>query len=144
MQKDDPSNKIIFTETNSDSENNLETWKNYTPETLKKPLDNALLNKKNSIKKISGEQQKPRNSSQSWVNRRRPVAGVLHGLQSSHLAHRYTELAKLKLEMARIQLEILKTEQVSKLKEDQFKQSILEVELEIKKKQLLLLNRSSF
>lgn len=65
------------------------------------------------------------------MNRVRPVAGVLHGLQSSDLVDRYIELAELKLEMARIQLEILKNEHVSKLKEVQLNQNILEVEIEI-------------
>lgn len=45
--------------------------------------------------------------------------------------NRYTKLAELKLKIARIQLGILKNKQGSKLKEDQFKQNILEVELEI-------------
>lgn len=133
MQKDDPPNKISLTRKNNDLENSCDKWKNFTPETLKKPLDKALLNKKNSIKKVSGGQQKTNNPSKTWMNRHPPVAGVLHGLQSSHLANRYTELAELKLEMARIQLEILKEEKVSKLKENETKQNILEVELEIKK-----------
>lgn len=92
FKKVDPPNKICVTSTNCDFEKKIEKWKNYTPESLKKLLDKALLNKKNSIKKVI--KRKPRTQSKFWINRRRPVAGVLHGLQYSHFAYKYTELLK--------------------------------------------------
>ncbi|KAJ8948080.1 hypothetical protein NQ318_008431 [Aromia moschata] len=106
---------------------NENSWSKWKANDLKKPTSSPLI-----PKFANGENLTPHSS------RRRPAATMT--LQSSNIAKIYNELAEKRLEVAEVELEILKNKERREEEKHKLEKNILEVQLKIKLDELNKLN----
>lgn len=110
---------------------NALNWGDYTKRHLKSPLNPKLVPKSKNTSKSAGEagtsvKNNDIETQYRWSSRRRPVAS---NISYSNLSKKYEELADLKIEINKIELDRVKMEY-------ELKRQSLELEIDIKKAHL--------
>ncbi|XP_018562382.1 uncharacterized protein LOC108904350 [Anoplophora glabripennis] len=150
---------ILTVEDETVAESTRDNWQHYQLISMKKPLNEILKNVINggTSEHIQTPPSKRKrtspNEDNGWSTRRRPTAGV-----NITLAHKFEELTEIKAKATKLQLAILKEENMHQnmkwecqreeysLKQTQLKElhelqkTSLQLDIEIKKKQLEKLN----
>ncbi|XP_018392759.1 PREDICTED: uncharacterized protein LOC108771855 [Cyphomyrmex costatus] len=122
-------------------------WRTYVPDKLKTSKHTALKVNESNTFQDQGESSKENetNTSKTITRRRRPSTMALN---SSHISKQYSDLAEIKMELAKLQLIAQKEEMAVKQKQNEFefelRKKSLELDIELKKAQLKRLQASSF
>ncbi|XP_074035260.1 uncharacterized protein [Leptinotarsa decemlineata] len=139
---EDPEQEEIIIEFDRESENeaseendvNALNWGDYTKRHLKSPLNPKLVPKSKKPSKPACEVVTPVKKTQQhrWSSRRRPVVS---NISYSNLSKKYEELADLKIEINKIELDRVKMEY-------ELNRQSLELEIDIKKAHLNKITKS--
>lgn len=103
----------------------ISNWCKYTPDKLKAPIHKSLkVNETNTFENEGETLKKTKQIYLKLTRRRRPSTIALN---SSHISKQYSDLAEIKMELAKLQL-------IAQKKEMAIKQQQNKIEFELKKK----------